>query len=1462
MNRTIFRILLATALATSAHAGNGNATSTYTHTTSSSVSWVSPVGADVILSPGSSATSAIVNLAAPAVLYGEPTRQLNVSRHGYISWDETDDGADNTFDCPLPKAPSNGGGARRLYPLHGNHDIKGVVTYHYASPGFHPDNRWGAHVITWEGASLIGGSSQIDFQVLIFDDFEVIYQYQTSGSFGEDITVGIQGAATGSDFISVICDDPGAFSGDFAIRFQPPTLVVDNINSSVDMANLFDSLAIDGQRICFNYTNTPSGLVGDPTANEKTLALVGQPGQTFTGGVVRSNGTKDSIAVLGINFKGLRLEAEGPAVVREVSFSDTTSSAVVSDDVADVSGCDFTNCDQGNSEGGGAIRAPEVHAVDSDFADCDATGAAIITQGGAIKVIGSADSALTRCTFTNNISSGAGGAVYAIGGGRLDMTDCTFDSNSSDGTQTQNTGGAVVLSGTDSTVQRCLFINNDGGRSGGALTISGTSSVLLRNSALDANSADDLGAINHGGDLLDIRHCNIVRNTVNTVGAYVIGGNDSPIVSKYSLYTRNFDPDLDFQHIDPASTKFTTLGWNGFDETDSLGHPFTDAEDFSLSVVSEAITVLPGGTPRSIVIRDRTDITTGTAGGSATDLRGNPRLLGSSVDIGAFEYLGSVTVDSLDDDPTPGGPISLREAWSLSDDEIAFDPALAGGTITLTSALPTRIRPTSVRFPAAADLDGQFVTIDGAAASALTIDERFFWRNVRFANFPGYALETNSESSQSRGVFFSEFTGNGGAIDDSVSQNPLYQISNCRFYENGTGATPLPLIDTARIDVDQSQFDHNLGTVFNLRPNTQVSGSLELTNSTIARNATRAIHVPATTDSGNVDITILLSTISTNAADNGSTIVCDHPTALTIDSSTIANNGGDTSTLDACIVATGPSTITTEDSLFENNKRIFSDETIVNSGDYNIFDEALEDSALAANDLVNTKSHLAALSRYRSPALDVPGSVQPELTHALLAISPAIDSTPSTGDFDGDGDGIASRDRGAFEAGPVTLVTTTADSGAGSLRQAVIDAPDGGRILFASSLEEGSTVTLATELSITKDLQIDATNRRRGMTISGGNVTRIFNVSGGARFAIHALGLQRGAGETNFSSALRIRDGWGTATHSSVRLCSARRGTAAYVEAGGLYLLNFTIGDNDANASGAALDFLAGTENRLEHCTIAHNSSATGGAVRLREGSVTRGAYNLIVNNELTPSGTVADFFVEDETTFADRFISEGYNYTTDSGTGIVAAFTHPRDMTAAWIELPSGFNLTGWGAAIVPPSTSVARNQDADGPIFPTFDQSGFARSTDGAIDIGASEIRAHLTDNDNDGLPDWWEFLYGFEPFFTNDAAGNPDNDADDNLTEFQNGTDPRSPNVSVLPVLPRIISVGRGFNGSDSIVVQFDAPDEKFYDLQSSSDLVNWTTFGTVATSGGTSSLELPVTPGRFFFRFAMPQEIEED
>src|SRR6185503_16223048 len=88
------------------------------------------------------------------------------------------------------------------------------------------------------------------------------------------------------------------------------------------------------------------------------------------------------------------------------------------------------------------------------------------------------------------------------------------------------------------------------------------------------------------------------------------------------------------------------------------------------------------------------------------------------------------------------------------------------------------------------------------------------------------------------------------------------------------------------------------------------------------------------------------------------------------------------------------------------------------------------------------------------------------------------------------------------------VVTTTADSGAGSLRQALADVCAGTTITF--SLGAGPhTITALTPLVVGKNVTI-RNNTGDRLTISGGNLVRVFNVNSGKTANIIGLTIANG----------------------------------------------------------------------------------------------------------------------------------------------------------------------------------------------------------------------------------------------------------------------------------------------------------------------------------------------------------------
>jgi hypothetical protein len=111
-----------------------------------------------------------------------------------------------------------------------------------------------------------------------------------------------------------------------------------------------------------------------------------------------------------------------------------------------------------------------------------------------------------------------------------------------------------------------------------------------------------------------------------------------------------------------------------------------------------------------------------------------------------------------------------------------------------------------------------------------------------------------------------------------------------------------------------------------------------------------------------------------------------------------------------------------------------------------------------------------------------------------------------------------------------TIVSNTQNSGAGSLRQAIIDISPNGTITFDPSLS-GQTITLGSTLVINKNMVIDANDLDQPVTISGGGAVRVFDVNPGVTATLNFLKISNG----NSSEASDAGSGggisnWGTLT--------------------------------------------------------------------------------------------------------------------------------------------------------------------------------------------------------------------------------------------------------------------------------------------------------------------------------------------
>lgn len=210
------------------------------------------------------------------------------------------------------------------------------------------------------------------------------------------------------------------------------------------------------------------------------------------------------------------------------------------------------------------------------------------------------------------------------------------------------------------------------------------------------------------------------------------------------------------------------------------------------------------------------------------------------------------------------------------------------------------------------------------------------------------------------------------------------------------------------------------------------------------------------------------------------------------------------------------------------------------------------------------------------------------------------------------------------------VVTTLADSGAGSLRVIIAAATPGDGIVFDPTLDGGTIRLAGSNLSINQDLIIDASSLPNGISISG-DVTddgatpddsRVMVISGGA--SVDLVGLTIMGGNTTFS------------------------GGGIWNLESSLTLTDSTLSGNFASKGGGLYNSGAGAVTSMIRCLVIGNTATSeGGGVNNSSGVMTIDGSTFTNNTSLTDGG--GGMF--------DRFSTLGSSVRNSTFTGNSAVF-------------------------------------------------------------------------------------------------------------------------------------------------------------------------------------------------------------
>ena len=830
------------------------------------------------------------------------------------------------------------------------------------------------------------------------------------------------------------------------------------------------------------------------------------------------------------------------------------------------------------------------------FTDCVFTENSAGDDGGAFCQSRGTDT-FTGCTFTGNSAADDGGVIFVKAGETLTVESSVFNGNSCHGA-----GAAIFIQGTV-TITNTLIYGNHSDNYGGAFYVAAGSNGAMSNTTLANNTAGRFGGAIYYAEDFNCYNSIIVGNSASESGddIYVQRGTTGGFYT-LSGYT-NWEVSASPYAYDASKPLFT----------DAAGSDYTLCENsFAINLGNDGYV------------------------SAETDLAGNPRIVGSSVDLGAYEYQTSqeattYIVTTLGDTVNASdGLLSLREALAAASDEdmIIFDSSLAGGTITLSRG-QLEIR-NSVTI-SASDLDGG-ITIDankknrvfyvagtkvglsgltikggkvsdnGAGiyndATVLTITDTEFIGNA--ANGSGGAVYSTGPLSMTGGVF----SGNTAAIGGAVCNEGSLSIANVAFTGNSASD------DGGAVAATGSTFSFS-GCTFTENSSVDDGGALyfdlvrgEIANSVFSSNS-------ASDDGG-----AIFGTISTDKLWMSDSILSDNY---------CAGAGG-------AIFLTGSARIT--NSLMHSNRTdhyggaiyiapsnkpsVVINTTIANNtadqggGIYYAEDLSLYNSILAGNTASTSGDDIYVRRGTTGGFYTLSGYTNWEVSNAPYTYNPdkPLFADSDSGDYTladdsqainlGNNDYVSAEtdlagnprivggivDLGAYESQathePVTYIVTTLNDttdpndGLLSLREALAEAAGEDTVMFDSSLA-GGTITLAQgQLEITKSVTVTASDLEDGITIDAGGASRAVNITG-MKVTLENLTVTGG-----------------NAADNGAGICN---------NGGSLILNNIGFADNSATGSGGAL-YSTGSVN-LTDCDFTNNTAGISGGAILSTGGIT-----------------------------------------------------------------------------------------------------------------------------------------------------------------------------------------------------------------------------------------------------------------
>jgi len=548
--------------------------------------------------------------------------------------------------------------------------------------------------------------------------------------------------------------------------------------------------------------------------------------------------------------------------------------------------------------------------------------------------------------------------------------------------------------------------------------------------------------------------------------------------------------------------------------------------------------------------------------------------------VATMTHANTISVTSTAD----SGPGTLRQALASASDGDTIDATGVSGTILLTSGELLVANSVAIVGPGAGAL-----AVDGAASN------RVFHIQYGTVTISGLTIAHGA-------------TGLGGGI---FNEYGTLTVSNCTISANSAQGRGGGIENYGSLTIAKSTISGNVagsegGAIDNIGLGV---GIVRINNSTISGNQAGIAGggIAHYANGSSVYLTVFNCTFSDNIVTNGSgdDIWMYGQSGL----------GSASMEIGSTILKVAPS----RTSLYTQGNQVS-----VQSDGYNLCSDSAGYYLFSTGDQLNTDPLLGPLEDNGGPTF----------TQALLTGSPAIDRGKnfSGSSYDQRGAGFVrtyddpsilnapggdGTDVGALEAEPCsTIVTTTADSGPGSLRGALQCAIDGDTI-DATSIS-GTILLTSGELLVTKNVTIAGPGPDK-LAVDGKAAGRVFHIS--PNKVVNLCGLtvtngtfgglypEGGGGIYNDHATLMVSNCW-------VR----RNSTTSQGLGGGIA--------NDGYSGSAALT--------LTHSTVSDNFAGSGGGIY--NGGNYGTATVIVVNCTINSNSAPANFYDDGGGIFSDGF--------------------------------------------------------------------------------------------------------------------------------------------------------------------------------------------------------------------------------